>query len=122
LPWGPAGPASYADLEKRKNLYSALDKTLDLCDAHDIRVVWSFAAGTFTDSKLDPAKGWAYGEEQQRELVANPDSRGRELRAQYGRCDVRKLQRGNAAGGHRRFQPRLQWRAHALAQGRRQVL
>jgi len=29
LPWGPAGPASYADPEKRKNLYAALDKTIE---------------------------------------------------------------------------------------------
>src|SRR5437762_752174 len=39
LPWGPAGPESYANPEKRKKLYAALDKTLELCDAHDIRVV-----------------------------------------------------------------------------------
>ena len=37
LPWGPAGPESYANPEKRKRLYTALDKTLELCDAHDVR-------------------------------------------------------------------------------------
>src|SRR6266853_3721864 len=50
LPWGPAGPESYANTEKRKNLFAALDKTLELCDAHDIRVVWSLSAGSFTDT------------------------------------------------------------------------
>lgn len=83
LPWGPAGPASYADPEKRKNLYTALDKTLDLCDAHDIRVVWSLGAGSFTDTKLEPGKGWLYGEEQERELISNRESRGRRLLYRY---------------------------------------
>jgi len=83
LPWGPAGPDSYADPQKRKNLYAALDKTLELCDAHDIRVVWSLGAGSFTDTKLDPAKGWLYGEEQQRELISNRESRGRKLLYRY---------------------------------------
>jgi hypothetical protein len=85
LPWGPAGPESYANPEKRKNLYAALDKMLDLCDAHDVRVVWSLSAACFTDTKLDPAKGWVYGEEEERELVSNPDSRGRKLL--YGYID-----------------------------------
>lgn len=83
LPWGPEGPASYADPEKRKNLYAALDKTLDLCDAHDIRVVWSLGAGSFTDTKLEPGKGWVFGEEQERELIANPESRSRKLLYRY---------------------------------------
>jgi hypothetical protein len=83
LPWGPAGPASYADPEKRKSLYAALDKTLELCDAHEIRVVWSLGAGAFTDTKLDPAKGWVYGEEQERELMSSPESRGRKLLYRY---------------------------------------
>jgi hypothetical protein len=83
LPWGPAGPASFADPDKRKNLYAALDKTLQLCDAHDIRVVWSLAAASFTDTKLDAEKGWIYGEEQERELVSNPESRGRKLLYRY---------------------------------------
>jgi len=83
LPWGPSGPAAYADPAKRKDLYAALDKTLDLCDAHDIRVVWSLAAATFTDTKLEPGKGWVYGEEQERELIANPKSRGRNLLNRY---------------------------------------
>ena len=83
LPWGPAGPESYADPEKRKNLYGALDKTLELCDAHDIRLVWSFGAATFTDTKLDAVKGWVYGEEQERELVAKAESRGRKLLYRY---------------------------------------
>jgi hypothetical protein len=83
LPWGPEGPASYADPEKRHKLYAALDKTLDLCDAHHIRLVWSLGAGTFTDTKLDPIKGWVYGDEQQRELIANPSSRSRRLLYRY---------------------------------------
>jgi hypothetical protein len=83
LPWGPAGPASYADPAKRRTLYAALDKMLELCDAHDIRVVWSLGAGTFTDTKLDPAKGWVYGEEQERELMSNAQSRGRQLLYRY---------------------------------------
>jgi hypothetical protein len=82
LPWGPGGPAAYADPARRKHLYAALDKALDLCDAHDIRVVWSLGAGTFTDTKLGP-KGWEYGEEQERELISNPGSRGRKLQYQY---------------------------------------
>ncbi|HEY3322652.1 MAG TPA: hypothetical protein VGP72_19510 [Planctomycetota bacterium] len=83
LPWGPSGPAAYADEEKRKKLYAALDKTLELCDAHDLRVVWSLGAGTFTDTKLEPGQGWVYGEEQERELLSNPNARGRKLLFQY---------------------------------------
>jgi hypothetical protein len=83
LPWGPAGPASYANFDRRKDLYAALDKTVELCDAHDIRVVWSLGAATFTDTKLDPQKGWVYGEEQQRELISNPESRSRMLLYRY---------------------------------------
>ncbi len=83
LPWGPAGPAAYADPARRKNLYAALDKTLDLCDAHDIRVVWSLGAAAFTDTRLEPGKGWIFGEEQERELIANRESRGRKLLYRY---------------------------------------
>lgn len=83
LPWGPDGPASYADPARRRILYAALDKMLELCDAHDIRVVWSLGAGAFTDTKLEPGKGWVYGEEQERELIANPESRCRKMLYQY---------------------------------------
>jgi hypothetical protein len=83
LPWGPDGPASYADPVKRKNLFAALDKTLELCDAHDIRVVWSLGVLSFTDTKLEAGKGWVYGEEQERELVSNPESRSRKLLYRY---------------------------------------
>jgi len=83
LPWGPAGPESYADPAKRKNLYTSLDRMVELCEAHDIRLVWSFSAVCFTDTKLDPAKGWIYGEEHERELVANANSRGRQLLYRY---------------------------------------
>jgi len=83
LPWGPRGPESYADPAKRKLLYEALDKSLDLCDRHDIRVVWSLGAGTFTDTKLIPGKGWVHGEEHKRELISSPESRGRRLLYRY---------------------------------------
>lgn len=83
LPWGPRGPETYADPEKRKHLYAALDKVLELCDRHSIRVVWSLAAGSFTDTRLAPGKGWVHGEEHLRELVANPESRGRKLLYRY---------------------------------------
>jgi hypothetical protein len=83
LPWGPEGPASYADPKKRKWLYAALDKTVELCEAHNVGLVWSLGAGTFTDAKLDPNKGWVHGEEQLRELVANPESRNRQLLYRY---------------------------------------
>jgi hypothetical protein len=83
LPWGPAGPASFADAEKRTNLYAALDKALELCDAHDIRIVWSLAAASFTDTKLDNANGWVFGQEQARELISNPESQGRKLLYRY---------------------------------------
>jgi hypothetical protein len=83
LPWGPGGPAAYADPPKRQNLYAALDKTLELCEAHDIRLVWSLSAGSFTDTTLEPGKGWVYGEEQERELFSNPESRGRKLLYRY---------------------------------------
>jgi sugar phosphate isomerase/epimerase len=83
LPWGPEGPASYADPAKRKNLYAALDKTLDLCEAHDIRVDWSLGALGFTDTKFAPGGGWLLGEEQERELVSNRESRNRKLLHAY---------------------------------------
>lgn len=83
LPWGPAGPAVYANPETRKTLYAALDKTLDLCDRHGIRVVWSLGAGAFTDTRLDAVKGWSFGEEQVRELMRDRESRGRKLLYQY---------------------------------------
>ncbi|MEI7945548.1 MAG: hypothetical protein WCJ02_02580 [bacterium] len=83
LPWGPAGAESYADPKKRELLYESLDKALALCDKHKIRVVWSLASGGFTDTKLVPGKGWVHGEEQVRELMSNPESRGRQLLYRY---------------------------------------
>ena len=83
LPWGPRGPESYANPKKRKLLYKALDKTLALCDKHDIRVVWSLSAGSFTDTKLVPHKGWVHGKEHKRELMSNPTSRSRRLLYRY---------------------------------------
>lgn len=83
LPWGPSGPAAYADPAKRRTLYAALDKTVELCDRYDIRLVWSLGAATFTDTRLEPGKGWVFGEEQERELISNRESRGRKLLDQY---------------------------------------
>ena len=83
LPWGHAGPASYADPEKRKIFYEALDKTLELCDRNDIRVVWSLAAATFTEAICAEGKPWVPGEEHTRDLVTNPESRGRKLLYRY---------------------------------------
>jgi len=83
LPWGPRGPESYADPEKRKLLYEALEKSLDLCDKHDIRVVWSLGAKDFTDTKRVPGKGWVFGKEHKRELMSNPQTRGRQLLYRY---------------------------------------
>jgi len=83
LPWGPRGPESYADPEKRKNLYAAMDKTLDICNKYGIWIVYSLFADNFTDWKIVPGKGWVYGKEHLRELVGNPESRGRKLLYAY---------------------------------------
>ena len=82
LPWGPSGPASYADAERRKSLYAALDRTVELCERHGIGIIWSLGAGNFTDTRLEDGK-WVFGEEQQRELIADPASRGRRLLYEY---------------------------------------
>ena len=83
LPWGPSGPPAYADPEKRKRLYAALDKMVELCERHGIGVVWSLSLGSFTDTRIEPGKGWTRGEEQLRELIADPESRGRKLAFRY---------------------------------------
>lgn len=83
LPWGPSGAESYADPKKRILLYESLDKALELCDRHQIRVVWCLAAAGFTDTKLVSEKGWVHGEEQSRELLSNPETRGRQLLYRY---------------------------------------
>lgn len=83
LPWGPAGPASYADPQKREIFYGALDKTLELCEAHGVRLVWSLGAGNFADTTLEPGKGWVHGDEHLRELVSDRESRGRKLLYRY---------------------------------------
>lgn len=82
LPWGPAGPESYANPDKRKLLFAALDKMVELCEAQDIRLDWSLGAAAFTDTKLE-ATGWVLGAEQERELVADRESRGRQLLYRY---------------------------------------
>jgi sugar phosphate isomerase/epimerase len=83
LPWGPSARAAYEDPSKREMLYAAIDKTLEVCDRHGIRLVWCLAAGEFTDTRLVPGKGWVFGDEQLRELVADRNSRGRRLLYRY---------------------------------------
>lgn len=83
LPWGPAGPACYADPARRKTFYAALDKTLELCDRYDIRVVWSLGAVTFTEAVCAEGKEPVPGQEHTRELVADPESRSRKLLYRY---------------------------------------
>src|SRR5437899_4151020 len=70
LPWGPAGPESYANPQKRENLYAASDKTLAPCDAHDIRVVWSVSPGSLTDTKWANAQVWVFVEQHARALAS----------------------------------------------------
>ena len=41
------------------------------------------AYGPFTDTKLVPGKGWVHGKEHKRELMSDPQSRGRQLLYRY---------------------------------------
>ena len=69
-----------------KNVSSSMrpwTRPLSSVSAAAIRVVWSLGAGTFTDTRLVPGKGWVHGEEHLRELVSNPESRGRQLLYRY---------------------------------------
>lgn len=83
LPWKDIGNAAYADPDKRKRLYEALDKTVALCDRHDIRVVWSLGAAEFTDVKRDADGTWQYDGEHYRELISDPESAGRKRLYRY---------------------------------------
>jgi len=68
----------YNDPEKRVSVfYKAVDTALDLCDKHHIKVVYSLGAMNFRDVAIVPGKGWVHGEEQARELMANPECRSR---------------------------------------------
>ena len=82
-PWGPEGHEAYSDQKKRVKFYAALDKVLELCDQHHIRLVWSLGAGDFTDTREVPGKGLVLGKEQIRELVANRNACGRQLLYRY---------------------------------------
>jgi len=73
----------YNDPAKRSSVfYKALDTALDLCDKNHIQVVFDLGAGDFTDKKYEGGK-WVYGEEQLRDLVANPNSRSRQEMYRY---------------------------------------
>jgi len=67
----------YDDSEKREKVfYKTMDTVLDLCDRHDIKVVYCLCAGSFTDRRRGRGK-WEHGEEHIRELVADPESQSR---------------------------------------------
>jgi sialate O-acetylesterase len=83
LPWRDRGNAAYADPGKRKRLYEALDKTVALCDRHGMRVVWSLGCGDFTDVKRDAAGKWQYEGDHYRELISDPESKGRQRLYRY---------------------------------------
>jgi endo-1,4-beta-mannosidase len=84
-PWGnrELRPV-FDDPVKRETIFHrAMDTALDLCDKNDIKVVYSLGAGGFTDTANVPGKGWVFGEEQPRELMSNPNSRGRQELYRY---------------------------------------
>ena len=81
-PWDAHAPEVYSNPEKRKIMYSALDKTLELCRDARIRVVWSLGAATFTDTRwINGAR--VLGKEHIKELIADRDSRSRKLLYSY---------------------------------------
>ena len=84
LPWGIWNfRPVYNDPKKRESVfYKAMDTTLDLCDKNNIRVVYSLGAADFTDTVLTGGK-WVRGEEHERELFANPNSRSRQELYRY---------------------------------------
>ncbi len=85
LPFGFANfKAVYDDPKLREQVfYKAIDTAMDLCDKNDIKVVYSLGAGDFTDRKYVEGKGWVPGDEQMKDLVANPQSRSRKYLFQY---------------------------------------
>jgi len=79
-PWG--GREFFEDTQKREAFFQALDKTYDLCDQNGIRVYASLGCGDFSEipaieKKPDPAA------EHLRELVADPQSKSRQLLYEY---------------------------------------
>jgi len=84
LPWGiwDFRPV-YNDPVKRVSVYyKALDTIMDTCDKNHIKVVYELAAGSFSDKAIVNGR-WVFGEEQERELVANPNSRSRQELYRY---------------------------------------
>jgi len=84
-PWANLGfMPIFDDPVKRASIfYKAMDTALDLCDKNQIKVVYSLGATGFTDTTLVPGKGWVHGEEQMRDLIANPNTRGRRALYRY---------------------------------------
>lgn len=78
LPWDNGEFSKvYADPVSRETVfYTAVNKALDLCDRHGIRVVYSLAAHNFCDRRRVNGK-WEYGEEHMQDLLRNPASRSR---------------------------------------------
>ena len=70
---------TYADSDKRESVfYAAVNKTLDLCDKHGIRVNYSLAAHEFYDRRLSKTTGkWEYGDEHMQDLLRKPESKSR---------------------------------------------
>jgi hypothetical protein len=67
----------YADPVKREKVfYAAVNKAMDLCDRHGIRVVYSLAAHNFWDRRVINGK-WEYGEEHMQDLLRTPESKSR---------------------------------------------
>jgi len=73
----------FNDPAKRASIfYKAMDTALDLCDKNQIKVVYDMGTADFTDAQLTPT-GWKQGEEQLKELMANPGSRSRQEAYRY---------------------------------------
>jgi hypothetical protein len=64
-PWG-------ADSDERALALRASDKMVQLCEKHEIGLIWSLSCAGFTDN-----------EEHLKELVSNRDSRNRQIMNQY---------------------------------------
>jgi len=79
LPWGiwDFRPV-YNDPTRRQSVYyKAMDTALDLCDKNQIQVVYSLGVSNFTDRTRVHGQ-FVYGPEQERELIADPNSRSRQ--------------------------------------------
>jgi len=83
-PWGnwTLRPV-FDDPVKRESIFhKAMDATLDLCDKNQIKVVYSLGAADFDDTAIVNGK-WVHGPEEKRELIADPNSRGRQELYRY---------------------------------------